>query len=73
MNGLPAQMRVPRSTLAKLLASLCLLVLIGAAAVRCNRGRSGVSDEQASSSVHVIAASGSPLVVQTPAAEFRLF
>ena len=73
MNGLPAQMRVPRSTLAKLLAPLGLLILIGTAVVSCNRGRSGVSDEQASSSVHVAAGSSGPLVVQTPAAQFRLF
>jgi alpha-galactosidase len=73
MNGLPAQMRVPRSTLAKLLVSLCLLILIGTAVVSCKRGRSGVSDEQANSSVHVAAVPGGPLVVQTPAAQFRLF
>ena len=73
MNGLSAQMRVLRSTLAKLLASFSLLILIGTAGVSCNRGRSGVSGEPASSSVHVAAVSGGPLVVQTPAAEFRLF
>jgi alpha-galactosidase len=73
MNGLPAQTRDPRSVPAKLLGSVCLLILIGAAVVSCNRGRSGVNDEQASSSVHVAAISGGPLVIRTAAAEFRLY
>jgi alpha-galactosidase len=73
MKGLPPQMRDPRSVPAKLLVSVCLLVLIGTAVVSCNRGRSGVNDEQARSSVHVAAISGGPLVIRTAAAEFRLF
>ena len=67
MNGLPVQMRVPRSAPARLLASLGLLILIGTALVSCDRGLPGVNHEQPSSSVHIAAVSGGALVVHSEA------
>jgi alpha-galactosidase len=72
VNRLPAQVPALWRIPARLLASLCLLILIGTGAVSCNRGRSD-AHPPATSTIHVATTAGGPLVITAPAAEFRLF
>ena len=71
MKGRRARACNPPTLSTRLLLSFCLLILIGVAATNCNRGR--VENPPAVSSIHIAAASGGPLVIRTPAAEFRLY